>query len=83
MSISKVKNDVLNIFDLEPDWINSQLKNPLKLVITNSKSHELLLMLRLIFGVVDGNPLVKRINKFHYLKKIQITLDKIVKMEKI
>ena len=84
MSISKVKNDVLNIFDLEPDWINSQLKNPLKLVVTNSKSHELLLMLRLIFGVVDGNPLVKRINKFHYSQeKIQITLDKIVKMEKI
>ena len=84
MLINKIKNDVLNIFDLEPDWLDSSLKNPLKLIIKNSKSHELLLTLRSLFGVVDGNPLIKRINKFHYSQeKTQKTLEKIVKVDKV
>ena len=84
MLINKIKNDVLNIFDLNPDWISGSLKNPLKLIIKDSKSHELLLMLRSLFGTVDGNPLIKRINKFHYSQeKTQKTLEKIVKIDKI
>ena len=84
MLINQVKNDILNIFDIEPDWIGDSLKNPLKLIIRGSKSHELLLILRSLFGVVDGNPIIKRINKYHYTQeKTQKTLEKIVKVDKV
>ncbi len=83
MTINNIKKDILNILDLDPNWINKSLKNPLKNIIMDSKSHELLFLLRSVYGIIDGNPLIKRINKIHYSQeKIQLTFDKIVKSEK-
>ena len=83
MSVDKIKKDVLNILELSPDWIEGSNKNPLRTIIQESKTHELLLLLRSLYGIVDGNPMIKRINKVHYPQdKVQLTLEKIVKAEK-
>ena len=83
MHISQIKKDLLSILDVNPDWIATLDINPIANIIKKSKTHELLFLLRKVFGFIDGNPLIKKINKEHYSQdKIQIIFRKIVRIEK-
>ena len=71
MSLNNIKSDLVQVFDMEPEWITHLKYNPLLDIIEKGKPYHIISLMRYVFGAKNSNPIISNL-KFFYYKEPQV-----------
>ena len=62
----KIRQDILDVIELNPFWIKALNYNPIKDIVLSGKTHHILRLLQEVYGFENKNPILNNIRYFHY-----------------